>query len=35
VAKALKDAFERQGVKSQTIHTRPGPGARIVRKEES
>jgi len=35
VAKAMKDAFERQGVKSQTIRTKPGPGARIVRKEEA
>lgn len=34
VAKAMRDAFERQGVKSQTIRAKPGPGAKIVRREE-
>jgi len=34
VAKAMRDAFEKQGIKSQTVHAKPGPGARIVRREE-
>jgi homoserine kinase len=34
VAKAMKEAFEKHGIKSQTIHAKPGPGARIVRREE-
>ena len=34
VAKAMKAAFERHGLKSQTIRTKPGPGARIVGREE-
>jgi len=35
VAKAMKKAFERHGVKSQTLRARPGPGGRVVRREES
>ncbi|RLI36877.1 homoserine kinase, partial [Candidatus Bathyarchaeota archaeon] len=31
VAVAMNEAFSRSGVKSQTICTKPGPGARIVR----
>lgn len=34
VAKAMKSAFERHGVKCQTIRTKPGPGARIMRRQE-
>lgn len=34
VAKAMKEAFERHGIGSQAIRTKPGPGARIVRREE-
>jgi len=34
VTKAMKDAFERHGVESQTIRAKPGPGARIVKRVE-
>ena len=34
VAKAMKEAFEKHGIKSQTMRAKPGPGARIVRREE-
>ena len=34
VMKAMRDAFEKHGIKSQTIRTKPGPGARIVKREE-
>lgn len=34
VAKTMKGAFEKHGVKSQTICTKPGPGARIVGRKE-
>ena len=34
VAKAMKCAFEKHGIECQTICARPGPGARIVRREE-
>lgn len=34
VAKAMLEAFERHGIKSQILHTKPGPGARIVRRKE-
>ncbi|MFW6117833.1 MAG: homoserine kinase [Thermoproteota archaeon] len=33
IAGAMKDAFMRHGISSQTICTRPGPGARIVRRQ--
>jgi homoserine kinase len=33
VAEAMEKAFEKHGVKSQTICTKPGLGARIVRRE--
>jgi homoserine kinase len=35
VAKAMREAFEKHGVNAQTILTRPGPGASIVKREES
>jgi len=35
VERAMKEAFERHGIKTQTICARPGPGARIVRREEA
>jgi homoserine kinase len=35
VAKAMREAFEKQGIKCQTIRAKPGPGARTVRREES
>lgn len=34
VAKAMKGAFEKHGVKSRAICTKPGPGARIVGRKE-
>jgi homoserine kinase len=34
VAKAMREAFEKHGIKSQILHAKPGPGARIVRREE-
>lgn len=33
VAKAMKNALEKQGINSQTVCAKPGPGARIVRRE--
>lgn len=33
IAREMKDAFGRHGIKSQTIYTKPGPGARIVRRK--
>jgi homoserine kinase len=34
VAIAMRDAFEKHGFRSETIHAKPGPGAKIVRREE-
>jgi len=34
VEKAMRNAFERQGINSQTICAKPGPGARTVRREQ-
>lgn len=34
VAKAMQEAFEKHGIRSQILHAKPGPGARIVRRKE-
>jgi len=34
VAKAMRNAFEKQGMDSQIICAKPGPGARIARREQ-
>lgn len=34
VAKAMRNAFEKQGINSQTVCAKPGPGARIVRRKQ-
>jgi len=34
VAKAMKDTFEKKGVKGQIIRAKPGPGAKVVRREK-
>lgn len=33
IAREMKDAFRRRGIKCQTICTKPGPGAKIVRRQ--
>jgi homoserine kinase len=35
VAEAMRAAFVKHNVRVQTIRARPGPGARIVKREES
>ena len=35
VAKAMKEGFEKNGVESEVIIAKPGPGAKIVRREET
>jgi len=35
VAKAMKEGFEKNGVESEVIIAKPGPGAKIVRMEET
>lgn len=34
VAKSMRNAFEKQGINSQTVCAKPGPGARIVRRKQ-
>jgi len=34
VAKAMKKGFEVKGIRCVVMVTKPGPGARIVRREE-
>jgi len=34
VAKAMRNAFEKQGINCETIRAKPGPGARIVRRKQ-
>lgn len=34
VAKAMKEGFEANGIHCETMITKPGPGARIIRREE-
>jgi len=35
VAQAMREAFGKHGVQAQVVLTRPGPGAKIVKREES
>jgi hypothetical protein len=33
--RAMKEGFEKQGIKCKSIIAKPGPGAKIVRREET